>query len=164
MYDFKAKFVEDAVCSVFNCSEESMEGRARSEQMSYARCIWTKLLYDLKDENGNRLLTQTQVGKIVNRTHSTVIYRVKCFDSWYEVYPDFRDLANMVKARVGSMTMPAHETIWIMMLTKLSEESQKDSGEAHAEADYLISDILRQLGYGRVADAYDKIEKTEYYA
>lgn len=162
MNEFEVGFVLDAVMEVFGVPKDWLVGRAKSVRMSYARTIWTKYLYDLRDEGGNRYLTQVQVAKLVGRTHCTVIYRLRSFDAWHDVYPEFRDLAERVRTLIGALTVVTCETRWVGELARLAEESKRaDGGEAHCEADALMCEILRKLGYGRVANAYDKVNK--YY-
>lgn len=57
------------------------------------------------------------------------------------------------------MTDPEKEQAMINALQKIQEEYEGNQEKAHMIADAILCALLDQLGYSRVVDAYNEIDK-----
>lgn len=88
-----------AVCEVYGIRNEQLtqaKKRNRTRLVSDARTTAYRLLRDLHD-NGHKAFTLTEIGKMFNLHHTTVVNGLKKSDELYKYEHGFRDKLEQIK-------------------------------------------------------------------
>ena len=63
----------DKVCSKYNVAKEDILGPSRKRELFYIRVIFTKIMRENTD------LYLSQIGELINRNYSTLVYYLKIY-------------------------------------------------------------------------------------
>jgi len=74
-------------------------GSCKELQLVYARKIFTQLTREAG-------LTVQAIGKLIQRSHATVIYYLRTYENDYNYTPEFRSIANKVKDYLKKLNTP----------------------------------------------------------
>lgn len=90
--------MKEAITRVFNKAEmlwgvshEAIIGRSRNRPLPFARAMVAKTL---RDTFG---LTFMDIGRLLRRNHTSIIYYLKMYDAEYKYNKEFRNFANAMK-------------------------------------------------------------------
>jgi len=92
---FEANAIIQTVIRVLGVYKSQLTGIGRKQRITEARYIALKIIRDNCPK-----YTLAQIGKLVNKDHSTVIYGLKQFNDWYDTDTFFRTKYNLVLARL----------------------------------------------------------------
>lgn len=91
--------IKQAITEVMGISFTEITGSCKELQLVYAR----KILARLTRETG---LTVQAIGKLIQRSHATVIYYLRTYEDDYNYTPEFRSIANKVKDYLKNLNTP----------------------------------------------------------
>ena len=86
----KDKIIQ-AVCKIWNVSLDDVCGRSRKQDVVYTRMT---IAYFLRQYT---TLSTTEIGRLINRDHSTIVHYLKTYDSEFRFNKDFRNFAERIK-------------------------------------------------------------------
>lgn len=78
-------------CFLWNVSQEAFLGRRKDMPLPFARSMVAKTIRDVYG------LSYTEIGRILNRNHSSISYYYKMYDAEYQYNQGFRNFANVLK-------------------------------------------------------------------
>lgn len=79
------------VCKTWNRSLDDVCGRSRKQDVVYTRMTIAHFLRKYTK------LSTTEIGKLINRDHATILYYLKAYDSEFRFNKDFRNFAERIK-------------------------------------------------------------------
>ncbi len=91
--------IKQAITEVMGVSFADITGSCKELPLVYAR----KIFAQLTREAG---LTVQAIGKLIQRSHATVIYYLKTYEDDYNYTPEFRSTANKVKDYLKKLNTP----------------------------------------------------------
>lgn len=81
-------------CELWGVSYEDVAGRSREVPLPFARSMVAKTI---RDAYG---LSYSEIGRMLNRNHSSISYYYKMYDAEYQYNQEFRNFANVLKEMV----------------------------------------------------------------
>lgn len=91
--------IKQAITEVMGVSFADITGSCKELQLVYARKIFTQLTREAG-------LTVQAIGKLIQRSHATVIYYLRTYEDNYKYTPEFRSIANKVKDYLKKLNTP----------------------------------------------------------
>lgn len=91
--------IKQAITEVMGVSFADITGSCKELQLVYARKIFTQLTREAG-------LTVQAIGKLIHRSHATVIYYLRTYENDYNYTPEFRSIANKVKDYLKKLNTP----------------------------------------------------------
>lgn len=91
--------IKQAITEVMGVSFADITGSCKELQLVYARKIFTQLTREAG-------LTVQAIGKLIQRSHATVIYYLRTYEDDYNYTPEFRSIANKVKDYLKKLNTP----------------------------------------------------------
>lgn len=91
--------IKQAITEVMGVSFADITGSCKELQLVYARKIFTQLTREAG-------LTVQAIGKLIQRSHATVIYYLRTYENDYNYTPEFRSIANKVKDYLKKLNTP----------------------------------------------------------
>lgn len=91
--------IKQAITEVMGVSFADITGSCKELQLVYARKIFTQLTREAG-------LTVQAIGKLIQRSHATVIYYLRTYENDYNYTPEFRGIANKVKDYLKKLNTP----------------------------------------------------------
>ena len=79
------------VCKTWNRSLDDVCGRSRKQDVVYTRMT---IAYFLRRHT---TLSTTEIGRLINRDHSTIVHYLKTYDSEFRFNKEFRNFAKSIK-------------------------------------------------------------------
>ena len=79
------------VCRKWNVNLEDICGRSRKQEIVYPRMVIACFLRQ------HTALSTTEIGRLINRDHSTIIHYLKTYDSEFRFNKEFRNFAESIK-------------------------------------------------------------------
>lgn len=79
------------VCKIWDRSLDDVCGKSRKQEIVYTRMT---IAYFLRRCT---TLSTTEIGKLINRDHSTIIHYLKAYDSEFRFNKDFRNFAKRIE-------------------------------------------------------------------
>lgn len=96
----------ETCCEVLGCTEEDIIGLSRREPYVNHRKI---IAVELRSAG----FSLNQIGRLLGRHYSTVIWSTQKYHDYYQVWPEFRVKADACAAAVATLTQP--EKIYIQI-------------------------------------------------
>lgn len=90
MKDSIDKIINKA-CLLWGVSREDVLGRSRKIPIPFARTMIAKTI---RETHG---ISLAEIGRILDRNHSSIIHYIKMYDSEYRYNQEFRNFANAMK-------------------------------------------------------------------
>ena len=78
-------------CELWGVSYEDVVGKRREVPLPFARAMIAKTIRETHD------ISLIEIGRIINRNHSTIIFYIKMYDTEYKYNQEFRNFANAMK-------------------------------------------------------------------
>lgn len=91
--------IKQAITDVMGVSFADIQGSCKELQLVYARKIFARLTREAG-------LTVQAIGKLIQRSHATVIYYLRTYEDDYNYTPIFRSTANKVKEYLKKLNTP----------------------------------------------------------
>ena len=79
------------VCKIWSTSLDDVYGKSRKQDVVYTRMT---IAYFLRRHT---ILSTTEIGRLINRDHSTIVYYLKVYDSEFRFNEEFRNFAERIK-------------------------------------------------------------------
>lgn len=79
------------VCKTWNKSLDDVCGKSRNQDVVYTRMT---IAYFLRRHT---ILSTTEIGRLINRNHSTIVHYLKAYDSEFRFNEEFRNFAERIK-------------------------------------------------------------------
>ena len=86
----KEKIIQ-TVCKIWNVSLDDVCGRGRKQDIVYTRMT---IAYFLRQHT---ILSTTEIGRLINRDHSSIVHYLKAYDSEFRFNKDFRNFAKRIE-------------------------------------------------------------------
>lgn len=78
-------------CELWGVSRDDVLGRSRKTPLPFARTMIAKTIQETHD------ISLVEIGRILNRHHSSIIFYIKMYDTEYKYNQEFRNFANAMK-------------------------------------------------------------------
>ena len=85
------------VCRKWNVNLEDVCGRSRKQEIVYPRMVIACFLRQ------HTALSTTEIGRLINRDHSTIIHYLKTYDSEFRFNKEFRNFAESIKEELDDI-------------------------------------------------------------
>jgi hypothetical protein len=86
-----------SVAEAYEIDPEDVTGKCRSRHLICARVIASRLLRDLTWKDGTARFSLPQIGRMLNRDHSTICYHLDVFDAYCRKYPFMREVYDALR-------------------------------------------------------------------
>lgn len=85
------------VCKTWNRSLDDVCGRSRNQDVVYTRMT---IAYFLRQYTK---LSTTEIGRLINRDHSTIVHYLKAYESEFRFNKEFRNFAKSIKEELDDI-------------------------------------------------------------
>ena len=92
----KDKIIQ-TVCKIWSTSLDDVCGKSRKQDVVYTRMT---IAYFLRRHT---ILSTTEIGRLINRDHSTIIHYLKAYDSEFHFNETFRNFADEIKEKLQDL-------------------------------------------------------------